>query len=71
MKLRLIAATLAVMALGTTSILAEGLKGTPETPLAIVESQKDSASILPDQYKSYATQMNTVVKDYTLEFMVN
>ena len=64
MKLRLIAATLAVMALGTTSILAEGLKGTPETPLAIVESQKDSASILPDQYKSYATQMNTVVKDY-------
>ncbi|WP_054748042.1 hypothetical protein [Veillonella rogosae] len=65
MKLRLIAATLAVMALGgTTSIMAEGLKGTPETPLAIVESQKDSASILPDQYKSYATQMNTVVKDY-------
>lgn len=64
MKLRLIAATLAVMALGTTSIMAEGLKGMPETPLAIVESQKDSASILPDQYKSYATQMNTVVKDY-------
>ena len=64
MKLRLIAATLAVMALGTTSIIAEGLKGMPETPLAIVESQKDSASILPDQYKSYATQMNTVVKDY-------
>ena len=55
MKLRLIAATLAVMALGTTSIMAEGLKGMPETPLAIVESQKDSASILPDQYKSYAT----------------
>ena len=64
MKLRLIAATLAVMALGTTSIMAEGLPGTPETPLGIVESQKDSASILPDQYKSYATQMNTVVKDY-------
>ena len=64
MKLRLIAATLAVMALGTTSIMAEGLQGTPETPLGIVESQKDSASILPDQYKSYATQMNTVVKDY-------
>ncbi len=37
MKLRLIAATLAVMALGTTSIMAEGLKGMPETPLAIVE----------------------------------
>ena len=64
MKLRLIAATLAVMALGMTSIMAEGLQGTPETPLGIVESQKDSASILPDQYKSYATQMNTVVKDY-------
>ena len=64
MKLRLIAATLAVMALGTTSIMAEGLQGTPEIPLGIVESQKDSASILPDQYKSYATQMNTVVKDY-------
>ena len=64
MKLRLIAATLAVMALGMTSIMAEGLPGTPETPLGIVESQKDSASILPDQYKSYATQMNTVVKDY-------
>ena len=64
MKLRLIAATLVVMALGTTSIMAEGLQGTSETPLAIVESQKDSASILPDQYKSYATQMNTVVKDY-------
>lgn len=40
MKLRLIAATLAVMALGTTSIMAEDLKGTPETPLAIVESQR-------------------------------
>ena len=64
MKLRLIAATLAVMALGMTSIMAEGLQGTPETPLGIVESQKDSASILPDQYKSYATQMNTVVKYY-------
>ena len=64
MKLRLIAATLAVMALGMTSIMAEGLQGTPKTPLGIVESQKDSASILPDQYKSYATQMNTVVKDY-------
>ena len=64
MMLRLIAATLAVMALGMTSIMAEGLQGTPETPLGIVESQKDSASILPDQYKSYATQMNTVVKDY-------
>ena len=64
MKLRLIAATLAVMALGMTSIMAEGLQGTPETPLGIVESQKDSASILPDQYKSYATQMNTIVKDY-------
>lgn len=64
MKLRLIAATLAVMALGMPSIMAEGLQGTPETPLGIVESQKDSASILPDQYKSYATQMNTVVKDY-------
>ena len=64
MKLRLIAATLAVMALGMPSIMAEGLQGTPETPLGIVESQKDSASILPDQYKSYATQMKTVVKDY-------
>jgi len=30
MKLRLIAATLAVMALGTTSIMAEGLKGMPK-----------------------------------------
>ena len=59
MKLRLIAATLAVMALGTTSIMAEGLKGMPETPLAIVESQKDSASILPDQYKSYACLLYT------------
>ena len=49
MKLRFIAATLAVMAMGTTSIMAEGLQGTPETPLAIVDSQKDSASILPYQ----------------------
>ena len=64
MKLRFIAATLAVMAMGTTSIMAEGLQGTPSTPIAIVDSQKDSASILPEQYKSYATQMNTVVKDY-------
>ena len=64
MKLRFIAATLAVMAMGTTSIMAEGLQGKPETPLAIVDSQKDSASILPEQYKSYATTMNTVVKDY-------
>ena len=63
MKLRYIAAILAVMAMGTTS-MAEGLQGTPSTPLAIVDSQKDSASILPDQYKSYATKMNTVVKDY-------
>ena len=55
MKLRFIAATLAVMAMGTTSIMAEGLQGTPSTPIAIVDSQKDSASILPDQYKSYAT----------------
>ena len=29
MKLRFIAATLAVMAMGTTSIMAEGLQGTP------------------------------------------
>ena len=64
MKLRFIAATLAVMAMSTTSIMAEGLQGTPGTPLAIVDSQKDSASILPEQYKSYATTMNTVVKDY-------
>ncbi|MDU5756358.1 MAG: hypothetical protein E6Z71_04085, partial [Veillonella sp.] len=64
MKLRFIAATLAVMAMGTTSIMAEGFQGTPSTPIAIVDSQKDSASILPDQYKSYATTMNTVVKDY-------
>ena len=64
MKLRFIAATLAIMAMGTTSIMAEGLQGTPSTPIAIVDSQKDSASILPDQYKSYATTMNTVVKDY-------
>ena len=60
MKLRLFAATLAVMALGTTSIMAEGLQKTPDIPLSIVESQKDSASILPEQYKSYATKMNTV-----------
>ena len=46
MKLRFIAATLAVMAMGTTSIMAEGLQGKPETPLAIVDSQKDSASML-------------------------
>ena len=64
MKLRFIAATLAVMAMSTTSIMAEGLQGTPGTPMAIVDSQKDSASILPEQYKSYATTMNTVVKDY-------
>ena len=44
MKLRFIAATLAVMAMGTTSIMAEGLQGTPSTPIAIVDSQKDSAS---------------------------
>ena len=69
MKLRLFAATLAVMALGTTSIMAEGLQKTPDTPLSIVESQKDSASILPEQYKSYATKMNTVVKDYKNGYM--
>lgn len=40
MKLRFIAATLAVMAMGTTSIMAEGLQGTPSTPIAIVDSQK-------------------------------
>ena len=32
MKLRLFAATLAVMPLGTTSIMAEGLQKTPDTP---------------------------------------
>ena len=69
MKLRLFAVTLAVMALGTTSIMAEGLQKTPDTPLSIVESQKDSASILPEQYKSYATKMNTVVKDYKYGYM--
>lgn len=69
MKLRLFAATLAVMALGTTSIMAEDLQKTPDTPLSIVESQKDSASILPEQYKSYATKMNTVVKDYKNGYM--
>ena len=69
MKLRLFAATLAVIALGTTSIMAEGLQKTPDTPLSIVESQKDSASILPEQYKSYATKMNTVVKDYKNGYM--
>ena len=69
MKLRLFAATLAVMALGTTSIMAEGLQKTPDIPLSIVESQKDSASILPEQYKSYATKMNTVVKDYKNGYM--
>lgn len=57
------------MALGTTSIMAEGLQKTPDTPLSIVESQKDSASILPEQYKSYATKMNTVVKDYKNGYM--
>ena len=45
--------------------MAEGLQGTPGTPMAIVDSQKDSASILPEQYKSYATTMNTVVKEVT------
>ncbi|MBS5184864.1 MAG: hypothetical protein KHY58_04945 [Veillonella parvula] len=69
MKLRLFAATLAVMALGTTSIMAEDLQKTSDTPLSIVESQKDSASILPEQYKSYATKMNTVVKDYKNGYM--
>ena len=49
--------------------MAEGLQKTPDTPLSIVESQKDSASILPEQYKSYATKMNTVVKDYKNGYM--
>ena len=40
MKLRLFAATLAVMALGMTSIMAEGLQETPDTPLSIVEPHK-------------------------------
>ncbi len=61
MKLRLTAAFMVVTALvGPLAMAAD----TESTPHAIVESQKDSASILPAQYKSYATKMNTVVKDY-------
>lgn len=61
MKLRLTAAFMVVTALvGPLAMAAD----TEATPHAIVESQKDSASILPAQYKSYATKMNTVVKDY-------
>ena len=63
MKLRFIAATLAD-GYGHDLYYGGRFEGTPSTPIAIVDLTKDSASILPDQYKSHATAMNTVVKDY-------
>ena len=37
-------------------------------PEAITESHEGAFEILPDQYRQYATKMNTVVKDYDAGF---
>ena len=54
------------MAMGTTSIMAEGLQGTPSTPIAIVDSQKTLHLSCQINISPYATTMNTVVKDYKM-----
>ena len=59
MKLRFIAATLAVMAMGNDLYYGGRFAGDTQHTNSYCRFTKDSASILPEQYKSYATTMNT------------
>ena len=54
---------LALAGLTVVSGIAYGAAPEHATPKAIEASQQDAISVLPEQYKSYATKMNTVVKD--------
>ena len=54
---------LALAGLSIVSGVAYGASPDHATPKAIEASQQDAISVLPEQYKSYATKMNTVVKD--------
>ena len=54
---------LVLAGLSIVSSVAYGASPEHATPKSIVASQADALSVLPEQYKSYATKMNTVVKD--------
>lgn len=70
---------IALVLAGLSVVTGVAYGATPEqaTPKAIVASQQDALSVLPEQYKSYATKMNTVVKDtkngytFTIPWRVN
>ena len=68
---------LALAGLSIVSGVAYGASPDHATPKAIEASQQDAISVLPEQYKSYATKMNTVVKDtkngytFTIPWRVN
>ena len=70
---------IALVLAGLSVVTGVAYGATPEqaTPKAIVASQQDAFSVLPEQYKSYATKMNTVVKDtkngytFTIPWRVN
>ena len=68
---------LALAGLTVVSGIAYGAAPEHATPKAIEASQQDAISVLPEQYKSYATKMNTVVKDtkngytFTIPWRVN
>lgn len=70
---------IALVLAGLSVVTGVAYGATPEqaTPKAIVASQQDALSVLPEQYKSYATKMNTVIKDtkngytFTIPWRVN
>ena len=70
---------IALVLAGLSVVTGVAYGATPEqaTPKAIVASHQDALSVLPEQYKSYATKMNTVVKDtkngytFTIPWRVN
>ena len=68
---------LVLAGLSIVSSVAYGASPEHATPKSIVASQADALSVLPEQYKSYATKMNTVVKDtkhgytFTIPWRVN
>lgn len=68
---------LVLAGLSIVSSVAYGASPEHTTPKSIVASQADALSVLPEQYKSYATKMNTVVKDtkhgytFTIPWRVN
>ncbi|MDY5482158.1 MAG: hypothetical protein SPG03_07225 [Veillonella caviae] len=60
MKLSII---LALTGLSIITPVAYAAETIPATPKAISASQQDATSVLPEQYKQYATKMKTVVTD--------